>query len=144
MQLGFLCATKEEQEDYFDKLYKGIVREALELQSKEELYELSCERRHLESIFGLFNRRMLADLERNGQRDAEETLKCWTNMNDGVASVSPVAIDKGARAFLSSQESLASSERCFSDFGRIEGDRRQSTITSTLEMIEIFRAYVLS
>ena len=58
--------------------------------------------------------------------------------------ISPIPFNRIAREMFSSQASSATAERILSDLGRLEGDQRQSLLSSTSEMIAIIRSFVLN
>ena len=98
----------------------------------------------MRTLFGIFHASMKNALESSGRLEPHAALSFWRNYNKKVSAVSPVPFNKVARASLSSQASSAGAERRFSDLGRFEGRQRQSLLTSTLQMTEMIRVYVLS
>ena len=99
--------------DYYQILYKGVVREVVELNGA-----LSSNEEHMQVVFKLFHQGMLQTLLGKGCRDSCEALTFWRRANSQGAMISPMPFSLLARAALSSQASSAPAERLFSDIGR--------------------------
>ncbi|KAI0558477.1 Ribonuclease H-like protein [Gracilaria domingensis] len=134
----FLDCTQSEKEQYKEIIMNAVIREAIELDSSLSNYGDS-----LRAVLKLFCGGMYSELQSCGRREPTMALKFWELANERTGIVSPVPFNRVARAAHSAQASSASAERLFSDLGRLEGHQRQSLLTSTLEMTEIIKAFVM-
>lgn len=72
-------------------------------------------------MFEILHDGMVEDLNKNGRREPTFALEFWKSINDTVGLVSPLPLNRIAKAAWSAQASLACSERVFGDLGRMEG-----------------------
>ena len=96
----------------------------------------------LSVLFGLFHSEMRKTIRKNGRKNADEALRYWEASNSSQSFISPLPFNIIAKACLSSQASSASSERLFSDLGRLEGAFCQTLLSTTLQMKETIRLFV--
>lgn len=92
-------------------------------------------------IFKGFRKGFLSWFEKNGRQETIAALQYWKRMITTKQMLSPVPYNLVAEAELSSQSSSAAAERVFIDISLIQGLKRQSVISGTLEMTEIIRGF---
>lgn len=138
-QLEFIEDSPLSKESYIKVVQRAVVREALELDEK-----LQPMAENLGILFHMLHDEMLRKLQHSGRKEPRAALSFWKEQNDNPGMISPKPFNLVAKACLSSQASSAAAERLFSDLGKFEGNQAQEQLTSTLEMRELIRMFVLS
>lgn len=138
-EMEFIDAKPLSREQYIHVVQRAVVREAVELDDN-----LKAMGENLNILFGMLHDHMRSTLKKVGRKHPSEALTFWRKMNTGQPMISPRPFNNVAKAFLASQASSAASERLFSDLGQLEGSQSQSQLSSTLEMRELIRMYVLN
>ena len=138
-QFDFIDVSPLSRDAYINVVQRAVVREALELDEK-----LQPMADNLGVIFRMMHDEMLRTLRSTGRKEPNAALSFWKHQNEKPGMISPKPFNMVAQACLSSQASSAAAERLFGDLGKSEGNQAQEQLTSTIEMRELIRMFVLS